>query len=117
MSDDSSCQARDIGKYLFLLHKFCIGTVINNVAAEDRCSQGGVDLLCANILQFAVKNKVVALRPKKNGCLLAKKNEGKDVAVLPRITMISIESGIPMAIVALLKCAKHTFSRQEKKKL
>jgi hypothetical protein len=67
-----------------LLHELRVGAVVDDILAEDRRRQDGVDFLGANVADLAVQDEVVALGSDIDGRLLAEKDEGEAVAVLSR---------------------------------
>jgi hypothetical protein len=73
--------------YLFLLHEFGVGAVVDHVAPKDRGGEWRVDFLGANVAELAIQNEVVALGAQVDRGLLAKEDEGENVAVL-RISLL-----------------------------
>jgi hypothetical protein len=68
--------------HLLLLHQFGVRAVVNDVLAEDRGGEDGVDLLGADVSDLAVQDELVALGADINGGLAAQQDEGEDIAVL-----------------------------------
>lgn len=68
--------------YLFLLHEFGIGTIIHHMATKHRRCKWRVNFFGADILEFAVQNKLVSLGTQTHSRLLAEENKGKYIAVL-----------------------------------
>lgn len=48
-------------KYLLLFHKFRIWNIIDDVLAEDRRAQDGVDLFGVDVFELRVQDKLIAL--------------------------------------------------------
>lgn len=45
---------------LLLFHEFGVGTIVNHILAKHRCGQWTVNLLCIDILEFAIEDEIIA---------------------------------------------------------
>ena len=71
---------------LLLFHQFRVGAIINDILSENGRAEDGVDFLGIHILEFAIKNELIALRSQIDCCLLAQQNESKYIAILRSIS-------------------------------
>nr|POE63635.1 hypothetical protein CFP56_04538 [Quercus suber] len=57
------------------------GRFVDHILSEYRSGQRTVDLLCIDVLQFPVENKVVAFCAQADCCLFAQQDKGEYIAV------------------------------------
>lgn len=57
--------------YLFLLHKFRVGTVVDNIRSEDGCCELAVDFFGIDVLQLSIEDELIAFNTEVDGCFLA----------------------------------------------
>lgn len=57
--------------YLLLLHKFRVGTVVDNIRSEDGCCKLAVDFFGVDVLQLSIEDELVAFNSKVDSCFLA----------------------------------------------
>jgi hypothetical protein len=57
--------------YLLLLHKFGVGTVVDDVRSEDGRCKLAVDFFGADVLQLSIEDELVAFNAEVDGCFLA----------------------------------------------
>lgn len=69
---------------LLLFHKLGVWAIINDIAAEYRCREGGVDFFSADISKFSVEDEVVSCCSDVDSSLLAEQDESEDITVLKR---------------------------------
>lgn len=81
--------------YLLLLHELGVGTIINHVATKDRGGERRVDFLSANVAKLAIEDEFIALGAEIDRGLLAKKNEGENVAILRTLLLEMAPRGFP----------------------
>lgn len=72
-----------------MLHELGIGAIVDDVLAEDRGGQDGVDFLSADVADLSVQDELVTVRAKAHRGLLAEKDEGENVSVLHEAHCIS----------------------------
>jgi hypothetical protein len=65
-----------------LFHELRIGAVIDDVFAENRGGERGVDIFSIDILQLAVEDEFIALCADIDSHFPPKHDEGKHIAVL-----------------------------------
>lgn len=57
--------------YLLLLHKFGVGTVVDDIRSEDGRCKLAVDFFGVDVLQFSIEDELIAFNTKIYGCFLA----------------------------------------------
>ncbi len=67
-----------------MLHELRVGAIINDILSEHRGGKDGVNLLGVDVTKLAIQDEVVALGSDVDGRLLAKQDEGENIAVLQR---------------------------------
>lgn len=88
--------------HLLLLHELGVGAVIDNILAENWGGQGRINLLCVDILDLAVEDKVVALGIEAYCHFTAEENECENVAILHASVLASSASPIATAYLLLV---------------
>jgi hypothetical protein len=79
--------------HLLLLHKLRVRAVVDDVLAENRGGQRGVDFLGVDILDLAIENEVVAFSVQTHSHLAAEEDEGEHIAVLRLVSMCPVFHG------------------------
>jgi hypothetical protein len=75
-------RSKDILANLFLLHKLGVGTVVDDIFAEDRRRQDCVNFYRVHVSELAVQDKVVTMGTHADRRLLSEENESVDIAIL-----------------------------------
>jgi hypothetical protein len=57
--------------YLLLLHKFRVGTVVDNIRSEDGCCKLAVDFFGVDVLQLSIEDELIAFNTEVDRCFLA----------------------------------------------
>jgi hypothetical protein len=70
------------GTHLLLFHQLCIWAVVHNICTKHRGRQVAVYLLCIDISELSIQDKLIALSTQTDSGLLAKEDEGEDVSIL-----------------------------------
>ena len=82
----ASCQYSSLDadnvSHLLLFHELRVGTVIDDVLAENWGGERGVDIFSIDILQFAVEDEFIAFGADIDSHLPPEHNEGEHIAVL-----------------------------------
>jgi hypothetical protein len=68
--------------HLLLFHELGVGAIIDDILAEDRSGENGVDFLGTHILELAVEDEVVSGRANSDSGFLSEEDKGEDIAVL-----------------------------------
>lgn len=71
-----------LNPYLLLLHELRVGAVVDNSGTENWGGEFCVDLLGVHVLEFAIKDELVASSSQVYGRLLSEKDKGEDIAIL-----------------------------------
>jgi hypothetical protein len=54
-----------------LFHQLGVGAIVDYIFSKDRCCENAIDLLCVDILQLPVEDKIIAGSPQIYRSLLA----------------------------------------------
>lgn len=84
------CGYRDgVYTYSLLLHELAVGAVVDDILSEDGSSQNTIDLFSIDVLLLAVQDELVSLWANEDGGLLSEEYEGKDIAKLFKVGLVS----------------------------
>jgi hypothetical protein len=76
--------------HLLLLHELRVGAVVDDILAKDRCAERGVDLLGVDVLDLSVEDEIVAGGIEADSHLTTEEDEGKDIAILRRVSHVQV---------------------------